>query len=154
MFGEKNKRIKTDLYLQIYYIEDFYLNDELEINLREGDTLYKGIFLIKGDIFPTPNEGNILNIKELFLNYDSNLLLKLYISAEIKQRYININSKNIQPIQQEVPLLNYNLFNFVKKSLNLKDDYFSSVFIVKKKLEDFYILYNFKDLKEYKLPKN
>ena len=120
MLQEKNKRIKTDLYLQIHSIEDFYLNDELEINLREGDTLSKGIFLIEGDIFPTPNEGNILHIKELYLNYDSNLLLKLYISAEIKQKYINIKNKNIQPIQQEIPLKNYNLFNFIKKSLNLK----------------------------------
>lgn len=155
MFEKKNKRIKTDLYLQIYSIEDFYPNDELEINLREGCILYKGIFLIKGEIFPTPKESNILNIKELYLDYDNNLYLKLYISAEIKQDYININNQSIiNKENKEISLLSNNLFNFVKERLNLKDDYSSSVFIVKETTKDFYILMNFRDLKEYKLQKN
>ena len=153
MVKKKNKRIKTDLYLQIYSVEDFYPNDEIELNLREGDTLFKSVFLIKGEIFPTPKNNNILYIKEIFLNYDNNLNIKLYIYAEISQRCNNIA---IQPINKGISLLGKNLFNFLKESFNLKEDYFSSVFIVKENdfQNNFYKIYNFRDLKEYILPKN
>ena len=46
--------------------------------------------LIKAEIFPLPKPNDLLNIKEIYFDFDKYLFLRLFIKAEIKPLDNNI----------------------------------------------------------------
>ena len=60
--------------------------DFIEIDIEENNILYEKLTLIKGEIFPLPKANDILKIKQISIDYDENLDLRLFIKAKIKKK--------------------------------------------------------------------
>ena len=73
----KNKRIETNFIIKINFTELNLFFDEIRINLSDDFSEYENIYIIKGDIFLTPKLNDYLKIKEIYLEYDKNLVIKL-----------------------------------------------------------------------------
>ena len=151
LISSKDKRIKTNCIYQIYDIEIDDMDDEIKIDLFDESSKYKNLYIIKGNIFPTPKKKDFLLIKELYLKYDDNLVIKLFLEAEI------IISKDYSLKSDitldEIDLDSMCLVDYYKKLLNIETKLFSSVFTVKNNYSKFYQLFNYNDLKEYNISK-
>ena len=151
-FKRLNGKKNIDLNLEVIAKKINILNtlDLIEINIEENNNLYENLTLKKADIFPLPKENDILNIKNICVDYDENLVLRVMVKADIKEHKekkneISINNKNIFSFSEE------NIIKSLIKIIEIKEEVFSSVFIVKEKKDKFYILFSLKDLKIYKI---
>ena len=151
----KNKRIKTNIIMKIISSDLEIESDDIEIILFDNYSIYKNLYLIKGDIFPTPKNNDIIKVKELYLKHDDNLNIKLYLNAKIlvsEQKFIE--PSNIGDI---IYLDGKKLLPYFTNLLNIKEEkIFDSVFIIKNidNKSNFYKIFNFHDLKEYNVSIN
>ena len=150
----KDKKIETNILVKVLKTSYNSLRDEIELNLFDGKLQFNNLYLIKGEIFPTPKNNDILNIKEIALKFDSKLKIKVYLKADIAKQGIDIfelkNSKGEFSLNAE------NLLNYYKQLFKKEDNiYYSAIFSLKKEDDESnsYILLNYKDLKEYTISK-
>ena len=78
LISSKDKRIKSNFIVQIKDIEKELLWDEIRVNIFDNSSPHKNIFLIKGEMHPTPKINDFLIVKEVYLNYSNNYHIKLY----------------------------------------------------------------------------
>ena len=128
----KDKKIETNILVKVLKTSYNSLRDEIELNLFDGKLQFNNLYLIKGEIFPTPKNNDILNIKEIALKFDSKLKIKVYLKADIAKEGIDIfdlkNSKG------EFSLNSENLLNYYKQLFKKEDNiYYSAIFSLKKK---------------------
>ena len=149
----KEKRIKTNIILQIVDMTIDNMTDEIKVDLIELNNIpskYKNLYLIKGNIFPTPRINDFLAVNELYLDYDEYYLkIKLFLNAKIVTSKDIVNKSNI--ISEENDLGGINLVNYFKKLLNNQGEFLSSIFIVNNldnELNNYQIL-NLKNVKKY-----
>jgi hypothetical protein len=150
----KDKKIETNILVKVLKTSYNSLRDEIELSLFDGKLRFNNLYLIKGEIFPTPKNNDILNIKEMTLKFDSKLNIKIYLKADIAKEGIDIfdlkNSKGEFSLNAE------NLLNYYKQLFKKEDNiYYSAIFSLKKEDDESnsYILLNYKDLKEYTISK-
>ena len=150
----KNKRIQTNFIIKINFTEFDSFFDEIRINLSDDFSEYNNIYIIKGDIFPTPKINNYLKVKEIYLEYDKNLMIKLYLNGEI----INNNQNKEEELNKIINVIDLNytkLFSYLKDLSEIENVLMSSVFLVKDidANNDYYKLLNYEDFKEYTIQK-
>ena len=149
----KEKRIKTNIIFQIVGMTIDNMTDQIKvdlIDLKDLPSKYKNLYLIKGNIFPTPKIYDFLVVNELYLDYDDYYLkIKLFLNAKIVISKDNIEKSNI--IVKENDLGGINLVNYFKKLLNNQGEFLSSIFIVNNLSNEFknYQLLDLKNVKKY-----
>ena len=146
----KDKRITTDIKVKINSVIQELMLDELRVEILDNSSIYENIYLIRGEIYPTLKNNDILKIEEMYLDYSSNFKIKLYINGEIIKRDEKFVEAN-QIILEQNNLIEENLFNYLKSLINNDKKYLSSLFHIKN-IDDnlgFYHLLNLRDLKEY-----
>ena len=94
LISSKDKRIKSNFIVQIKDIEKELLWDEIRVNIFDNSSLYKNIFLIKGEMHPTPKINDFLIVKEVYLNYSNNYHIKLYIRCKKIETYEKFAEEN------------------------------------------------------------
>ena len=136
----KDKKIETNILVKVLKTSYNSLRDEIELNLFDGKLQFNNLYLIKGEIFPTPKNNDILNIKEIALKFDSKLNIKIYLKADIAKQGIDIfelkNSKGEFSLNAE------NLLNYYKQLFKKEDNiYYSAIFSLKKKMINLILIY-------------
>ena len=88
------------------------------------------------------------------MEYDKNLVIKLYLNGEIINS--NLNSTESNKIETNTDLNYTKLFTYFKDLLNIESKLFSSVFQIKDidQNSEYYKLLNYGDFKEYIIQKN
>ncbi len=69
LFNNPKKFCNSNFAAKIDFIKDIK-NDLFILNLKNNNIEYRGITIIKSDIFPTPKEDNIINIDKVQYKYD------------------------------------------------------------------------------------
>ena len=149
--GEEKLQTNFDVRVIKANLIDKYGHDFIELEVEENGSIFKNITLIKGEIYPLPNEGDFLNIKELYYDYDNLLIFRLFGKAEI-----GITSKNnIISGNKEIFDFSYNAISkSIKNICNIKEDLHSNLFTLDSKDENFSYLFCLNDLKLYKISNN
>ena len=149
LIRSKDKKIKTNFIFKIIDIDIEDEDDEIKVDLIDKSSKYQSLYLIKGEIFPTPKKDDFLLVKELSLKYDYYLKIKIYLNAEIINNKDNNMNSNL--ILEENHLGEDNLFDYLKNILNINEILYSSVFTIKDidNNSHYYKLLNYKDMKEY-----
>lgn len=111
-------------------------NDELIIvTLKNNKIEYKGITIIKGDIFPSPKKDNIIKVNKVHYKYDEYFKLRLYINAEIiDDTNFTIEENNI------LDILDFNencINNTLKKFYKIDNELFTNLFMVDSSKESY-----------------
>ena len=153
-----NQKIEVNFDIIVKKIQLDNLNDLIEIDAEEKDNLqniFKNLTLEKGDIFPIPKINNILNVKELFIDFDTYLSLRLFIKADIKSNQL-LNNNIISNIEkEEFCFKNNGLIECLKNVYGIKENLFSSIFRIKSIEQKYIHLLCLKDLNTYIIsPKN
>ena len=78
-----DEKLKTNCNVIVRNINLLDDMDFIELDIEENNYIFKNIILIKGEIFPLQKIGDVLNVKQLYFNYDKFLILRLFINAEI-----------------------------------------------------------------------
>ena len=142
----KNKRIQTNFIIKINFTEFDSFFDEIRINLSDDFSEYENIYIIKEDIFLIPKLNDYLKVKEIYLEYDKNLMIKLYLNVEI----INNNQNKEEELNKIINVIDLNytkLFSYLKDLSEMENVLMSSVFLVKDidANNDYYKLFNYED---------
>ncbi len=128
----KDKKIETNILVKVLKTSYNSLRDEIELNLFDGKSQFNNLYLIKGEIFPTPKNNDILNIKEMTLKFDYKLNIKIYLKADIAKEGIDIFA--LKNSKDEFSLNAENLLNYYKQLFKKEDNiYYSAIFSLKKK---------------------
>ena len=146
-----DKKIKTNFNARVLntnFINDL---DFIELDIEENNCIFKNITLIKGEIFPLPKKDDILNVKQLYLNYDKYLTLRLFINAEICLSLIN----NIVTINNDEYNFSYNKINeSLKKLCCIQKDLYSNIFKLESFNEEYSYLFCSSDSNKFKISNN
>ena len=89
LFHNPEKKMKISLIGKIIDI-DFCKNDYISLNIENDEFIYKGLIIIKGDIFPTPKKNDLIEIQEIIFKYDDYYQLKFFIKGKL----LHENTKN------------------------------------------------------------
>ena len=73
--------------------EKFFINeielidnlDQIKLELQQNNTVYKDIIMVKGLTFPIPKKDQILLVEKIYLKYDKEFELKLFIEGKIEK---------------------------------------------------------------------
>ena len=116
-----DKIIDTNFNVKVLNTKLLDSQDLIELDVEDDNCIYKNITLIKGEIFPLPEKNDVLNIKQLYLNYDNLLILRLYIKAEINSSFANnfVKTKKVE-------------YNFSSNKIN---ESFKKLFFIQNDLE-------------------
>ena len=137
-----NTKTKVDFDVIVYNYKIDNDLDFIEIDVVENNILYEKLTLIKGEIYPLPKPKDILNIKEIYLDYDDNLYLRLFIKGEIKSQNLNSISINDNILFS----FSYNKINESLKIIcEIKEDLFSSIFRIDSFNDKYYSLFCLKE---------
>ena len=145
-----NKSIKLNYDVVVEKIKILNDLDLIEINIVENKNLYENLSLKKAEIFPLPKENDTLNIKEMLIDYDENLVLRILIKAEIKSHAKKVNDVS-KDYKNSYSFYSGMILETLINIIGIKEKIFSSIFIVKGIQGKFYILFSLKDLKTYKI---
>ena len=109
----------------------FKNKDYISLNIENDETLYKGLIIIKGEIFPIPRINDLIEIQEISFKYDHSFQLKFFIKGKL----LLGNSKNIlvngeKKEKRTIDLTELNIVSTLKKSFNINKHLFSNLFIV------------------------
>jgi len=147
------EKLKTDFDVRVIKVNllDGHGHDFIELEVEESGSIFRNITLIKGEIYPLPNEGDFLNIKELYYNYDSLLIFRLFVKTEI----CPTSKNNITSGNKEIfDFSNYTICESIKSICNIKEDLHSNLFRLDSKDEKFSYLFCLNDLNLYKISNN
>ena len=132
-------------------VKDFQIDDEndfIEITVEEKNILYEKLTLIKGEIFPLPKINDILKIKEIAIDYDKNLDLRLFIKAKIKFSP-NISLNSINEYQKKYSFSSDELIDSLKSICEIKDEIFFGIFKIVDIEDIYYKVICLKNLNKY-----
>ena len=112
-------------------VEIHFKKDYISLNIETDETLYKGLIIIKGEIFPIPKINDLIEIQEISFKYDDSFQLKFFIKGKLLLR----NSNNILVIggkkeKKIIDLTELNIISSLKKIFHINKQLFSNLFIV------------------------
>jgi len=145
----KDKKIETNITVKVNSVTQELIFDELRIEIFDNSSIYENIYIIRGEIYPTLKNNDILQVQELYLNYSDNFKIKLYVKGQIIKGNVKNDEEN--QIIDKNDLIEDNLFKYLKSLINNNKEYQSSIFYIKYIDNNlgFYHLLNMNDLKEY-----
>ena len=152
LFHNPEKKMKISLIGKIIDI-DFCKNDYISLNIENDEFIYKGLIIIKGDIFPTPKKNDLIEIQEIIFKYDDYYQLKFFIKGKLLHENTKNYLKNCKNKKKEIiDFTELNIFSSLKKYLPINNQLYSNLFIIcesnfnNDKKENMKINYNIKSL--------
>ena len=89
---------------ETFLVKNVKLSNDLDLivlDLMQNNIIYKGITMIKGNIFPIPKENQIIFVEKMFFKINPEFQLQLYFEGKIdkdigknKQDQINVEKNN------------------------------------------------------------
>ena len=89
---------------ETFLVKNVKLSNDLDLivlDLMQNNIIYKGISMIKGNIFPIPKENQIIFVEKMFFKINPEFQLQLYFEGKIdkdigknKQDQINVEKNN------------------------------------------------------------
>ena len=137
LLNDRNKSVEVNIKGKIQKIidEGEYLSVEVECD----DNIYKGLTIIKSDIFPIPNENDSILIDTIQFKYDENFKLRLFIKAKLfEEKSFTISS--YKTIKRDYNFTSDNIISNLKDLLNIKKELFSNLFEVDSINEQTYLV--------------
>ena len=129
-----------NLIAKILSLDD--LGEIFTLTLKSNNIFYKDFAIIKGEIFPNPKKDNLINIDKIIYKYDENFKLRIYLNAKILNNNIfiekNDNNNNNDDKIQILDFSEDNIIKTLKTFLKLKENLFTSLFIVDSVYENNY----------------
>ena len=149
-----NPKKKCQVNFQAVIIEINSKNEKMSLTIRslknEG-ICYKGLYAIKGEIFPTPKINNIIQIKEIQYKLDDDFNIGLFLKLSISEEKSLISQENNNNILDfSAP----NIINELKKQLKITQNLSSNIFIIEDNSNDKYSLRCIQNNGIYILTKN
>ena len=127
LLTDRNKSAKIKIKGRIQKIIDE--GEYLSVKVECDDGIYKGLTIIKSDIFPIPNANDSILIDEIQYKYDEYFKLRLFIKAKlIEEKNMSINASNT--IQRDYNFTTDNIISNLKDLLNIDKELFSNLFEV------------------------
>ena len=145
-----SKKIRVNFNVTVKNISINNELDYIEIDVEQNNILFEKLTLIKGEIFPVPKPHDIINIKQILINYDENLDLRLFIKGKIKSSFININNAN-NNYTETLSFSNNKILASLKNIIGIKDELFSGIFKIENIEDAYYKVFCLKDLKRYNI---
>ena len=133
------EKLETDITVCVINTKLLDDLDFIELDVEENKIIFQKITLIKGEIYPLPKNGDLLNIKQMYFNYDKRLVLRLFIKAEIFQsnEILSFSQDQICPSLQTI--------------CNIKEKLHTNLFKLDSNDENFSYLFCINDLNIYKI---
>ena len=145
LFQKSNKSDKVEIKSKI---EDITSQGEyFFVNIIDNNYYYKGLTIIKNEIFPKPSISNVIAIKDIYYKFDETFTPRIFINAKIceepAEKNMNFSYKlNLFGKEGREALLNF---------LGIKQTLLSNIFIVHSIDKDNYLLELFKKKEVYTL---
>ena len=134
LFQKSNKSDKVEIKSKI---EDITSQGEyFFVNIIDNNYYYKGLTIIKNEIFPKPSISNVIAIKDIYYKFDETFTPRIFINAKICKDPENKEMGNLFTLNLFEKNLRETLLNF----LEIKQELFSNIFIVYSINEDKYSL--------------
>ena len=127
LLNDKDKSIQVNIKAKILKIKGE--GEYIPVEVEYGGNIYKGLTIIKSDIFPIPNENDSILIDKIQYKYDENFKLRLFIKAKlIEKESFSISFNNI--IQKDYNFTSDNIITNLKNLLGIDKVLFSNLFEV------------------------
>jgi hypothetical protein len=156
LFNNPEKIINNiNLVAKIFSLND--LGEIFTITLKSNNINYKDLVIVKGEIFPNPKKDNLINIDKIIYKYDENFKLRIYLNAKIindNNTIIENNNNNNEDKIQTIDFSEGNIIKTLKTFLKLKENLFTSLFIVDSENESNYSIKSIEQNKLLSLNKN
>ena len=124
--------------------------DIVEIDVQYNKILYK-ISIMKCDYFPTPKINNYFEVDQFYIEYDGYLIPRLFAKGKI---LIDSNELSNTDVAKSYKLVGNELINYLKTIFKIDEELKSDLFTVKSITKEYYFLYSFTCLKEFKIVKS
>ena len=144
--------------------------DLIILDLQKNNNLYQGLVMEKGKIFPIPKLDEVLSVEKMYLKYDGEFQLKLFLEGKIlKNEQIDLKEiimnkydyseifkiivskrgKNISNINSSIfMIININNNKIGVKALNNSKNYYIDSNGLNKKVGDFLWIYYYEIKKD------
>ena len=144
----KKKTCISNIIAKIKDIKSNNENDEIEVTI-ENKHSFKGMILIKGNIFPIAKDNDNIKITKFSLIFDEKFDLKIYLEGELisKSNFICDNNNCKREVYD---LTSEKIVNTLKELLNINKNTYSNLFRIID-IDDCYYLKCIIDGKIYKL---
>ncbi len=153
LFQRANKCYETNKEIAIETIipgdESFF------VNFIADKIYYKGLIIMKSEIFPEPTCDSLIVIKKICYRLDEIFQPRLFINALISkkaEKHGELGNKNIN-LLEELNFYENNIENTLQKYIGIKQDLISNLFIVNSVNEEEYSLKLFKKKESFILEK-
>ena len=169
------KEDKSIIVNEKFIVKKIEMKNEIDLiilDLQKNNNLYQGLAMEKGNIFPIPKLNDVLSIGKIYLKYDGQFQLKLFLEGIIlkdEQIYLKENIMNVYDYSEIFKILasiakkniltiNSSIFIIINiignkievKALNNSKIYFIESKYVNKKVDDFLWIYYY-EIKEDKI---
>ena len=113
LLAKKEKSIECNEKFIVTAIKFISELDQIILNLRQNDTIYEGLVMIKGTIFPIPKLFSVLSINRIYLKYDEEFILKIFIEGEID------SNTRISELDNSTTINSYSFGNNIIKTISI-----------------------------------
>ena len=143
----EQKKIKSSIIGKIIEIH-FYKNDYISLNIEDKNYIYKGLIIIKGEIFPTPKINDLIQIKEINLNFDNSFELKFFIKGKLlfENSKLDFSFNDKTQNKQILDFTELNIISSLKHFFNINNQLDNDLFIISESFqttENMKIKYNY-----------
>ena len=153
LLSTKQKISKINLETRILEINSKTEQMSLTIRAQEKKNIcYKGLYIIKGDIYPIPKINDIIIVNEVKFQFDDNFNLGFFvkITKSNDMNYIDSQEKSIT-----LDFTANNIIKTLKETLNINETLYSKIFIINDdSCKDYFIIKSLENNIEYRLIKN
>jgi len=134
LFQKSNKCDEVEIKSRIKDITS--LGELFFVNIFDSNYYYKGLTIMKNEIYPKPLIGNTIAINKIYYKFDETFTPRIFINAKICKDPENKEMGNLFTLNLFEKNLRETLLNF----LEIKQELFSNIFIVYSINEDKYSL--------------
>ena len=169
------KEDKSIIVNEKFIVKKIEMKNEIDLiilDLQKNNNLYQGLVMEKGKIFPIPKLDDVLSVEKMYLKYDGEFQLKLFLEGKIlKNKQLDLKEiiinkydyseifkiivskrgKNISNINSSIfMIININNNKIGVKALNNSRNYYIDLNGLNKKVGDFLWIYYY-EIKEDKI---
>ena len=150
LFQRSDKSIEIEIKLKLESITS--KNELIFIDIFHSENYYKGLTIMKSDIFPKPSSESIILTQKIYYKFDEVFQQRLFLKAKISEESTNEKISNTIALNT-LDFTEGRIRETLKKYLNIKEDLSSNLFIVHAINEDEYLLQLFKKKELFTLEK-
>ena len=119
LFQRPDKSIEIEIKLKLESITS--KNELIFIDFFDSKNYYKGLTIMKSDIFPKPPSESIILTQKIYYKFDEAFQQRLFLKAKLSEE--SINEKNTNTIVlNTLDFSEERIMETLKRYLNIKED--------------------------------